>query len=367
MKSFRLALLASCIALPALAQEIPARDANATTVRATADAQRGVADAQARVNAANAQAQATATANLQGDRAREGGTTAAHADASSVPRTMPPVIDPIAPDRPLTPKERAGLTVARTWIQKFQTPHLDGDGVVHFTAGKGQVFVVTAVDHVTDIALAPGEIIAPPLHVGDADSWKTHVAMSGSGQKTTSHILVKPIDAGLSTNVVVETNKRTLSVALTSRRQDYMPLVSLDIPGEDDDRTWSAAIARYDQPGTAASTPASPCDQQPVITPDQFKITGDDVSWRPVQAYAVSTPVGMKTCIDFPSSIGSEDLPALLALADDGGWFSSPTKKIVNVRYVRRRFIADELLTRFILVDGVGGDQKKIDIERKKS
>jgi type IV secretion system protein VirB9 len=280
---------------------------------------------------------------------------------------MPPAIDPVAPDKPLTPKERAGLTVARAWINKFQTPHLDGDGVVHFTAGKGQVFVVTAVDHVTDIALAPGEIIAPPLHVGDADSWKTHVAMSGSGQKLNSHILVKPIDAGLSTNVVVETNKRTISVALTSRRVDYMPLVSLDIPSDDDDdKVWSAAIARYEPPGTA-TTAASPCDQQPAIAPDQFKLTGDDVSWRPVQVYAVSTPVGMKTCIDFPSSIGSEDLPALLALADDGGWFSSPTKKIVNVRYVRRRFIADEMLSRFILVDGVGSDQKQIIVSRRKS
>jgi P-type conjugative transfer protein TrbG len=359
MKAFRLALLASGIALPALAQEIHARE-DAATARATADAQRGVADAQAGASAANAQARASATANLRG-------TTAAHADSSNaVPRTMPPTIDPIAPDKPLTPKERAGITVARTWINKFQTPHLDGDGVEHFTAGKGQVFVVTAVDHVTDIALAQGEIIAPPLHLGDAESWKTHVAMSGSGQKTTSHILVKPIDAGLSTNVVIETNRRTISVALTSRRQDYMPLVSLDIPSDDDDKVWSAAVARYDQPGTAA-TAASPCDQQPVITPDQFKITGDDVTWRPVQAYVVSTPVGMKTCIDFPSSIGSEDLPALLALADDGGWFSSPTKKMINVRYVHRRFIADELLTRFILVDGVGSDQKQIVVVRKKS
>jgi type IV secretory pathway VirB9-like protein len=172
--------------------------------------------------------------------------------------------------------------------------------------------------------------------------------------------------------MVIETNRRTISVALTSRREDYMPLVSLDIPEETDSQGWTTASNLFpanDQAGsqTPRGGPASPCDQPPVIPPDQFRITGDSVTWRPVQAYVVATPVGMKTCIEFPSSIGSEDLPALLALADDGGWFSKPTKKMINVRYVHRRFIADELLNRSILVDGVGGDQRSVVITRKKS
>jgi type IV secretion system protein VirB9 len=258
--------------------------------------------------------------------------------------------------------------VAKRWISKFQKPHLDGDGVEHFVAGKGQVFVVTAVEHITDIALAPGEVIVPPLHIGDADEWKLHPAQSGSGNKATEHVLVKPSDAGLSTNLVIETNKRTISVELTSRRADYMPLVALDL-SDNDDNEWATAAANVGavltdaRPGAAAAS-NSPCDQMPIVPPSQFHITGDNVPWRPMQAYIVATPVGNKTCVDFAGDIGSGELPAMLALADDGGWFSGPTKKIVNVRYVHRRFIADEQLSRFILVDGVGGSQKSVTIAR---
>ncbi|MGD0106970.1 MAG: TrbG/VirB9 family P-type conjugative transfer protein [Rhodopila sp.] len=311
MRRFRLALLiGSCLASPAFAQTptVPALNVDASATANANAAPGGTATA----NAVNG------TGNTAGGAARRRpGTNVANtaqaqqqAAAASVPRSMPPAIDPVSPNKKMTLKERVGVSLAKRWINKVQTPHLDGDGVVHFTAGKGQAVVVTAVDHVTDIALAPGEIIAPPLHLGDEESWRFHHATSGNGKSTIAHILVKPIDAGLSTNM---------------------------------------------------------CDQPPVIPPDQFRITGDSVTWRPVQAYVVATPVGMKTCIEFPSSIGSEDLPALLALADDGGWFSKPTKKMINVRYVHRRFIADELLNRSILVDGVGGDQRSVVITRKKS
>jgi type IV secretion system protein VirB9 len=227
--------------------------------------------------------------------------------------------------------------------------------------------VVTAVDHLTDIALAPSETIFPPLHVGDSSAWKFHPAMSRSGGQSISHVLVKPTDAGLSTNMIIQTNKRTISVALTSRQRDYMPLVSLD-PPEDDDADFAAYETKLN--GDAAGTPgnaqpASACEQAPVVPPDQFAISGDTASWRPTQVYQVSTPVGIKTCVDFPSDIGSTSLPALLALADDGGWFSGPTETVVNVRFMNRRFIVDEALSRFLLVDGVGGSQRSIKIIRK--
>jgi type IV secretion system protein TrbG len=107
------------------------------------------------------------------------------------------------------------------------------------------------------------------------------------------------------------------------------------------------------------------CDQVPVVLPSQFAIEGDKASWHPTQVYQVATSVGIKTCVDFPSDIGSTSLPALLALADDGGWFSGPTKTVVNVRFVNRRFIVDEALSRFVLVDGVGSSQRSVEITRK--
>lgn len=350
MNPFRLALLASCIALPAVAQEVPAIDnaqANASAI-AQVNA-KAVADAQGRTNAS-----ATAQASTAGTQTA----------ANTVPRTMPPPIVVVSPDKPMTPKEAVGVQVAQRWIQKFQKPHLDENGVVHFVPGKGQVFVVTAVDHLTDIALAPGETIFPPLHVGDSSSWKFHPAFSRAGGKSIAHVLIKPIDAGLSTNMVIETNKRTISISLSSRQRDYMPLVSLDLP-EEEDADFTAYAAKLGGTADPVAQPASACDQSPVVPPDQFSIDGDKTSWRPVQVYQVSTPVGIKTCVDFPSDIGSGSLPALLALADDGGWFNGPTKTVVNVRFINRRFIVDEALNRFVLVDGVGSDQHSIKITKR--
>jgi hypothetical protein len=166
--------------------------------------------------------------------------------------------------------------------------------------------------------------------------------------------------------MVVETNKRTISISLKSRRPGnwFMPLVALDLP---EDQTPAGEWAAYQAAvgGGPAGTAASPCDQTPIVPPDQFRIDGPRVNWRPIQVYEVSTPVGMKTCVDFPSDIGSRNLPALLALGDDGGWFTAPSKQVVNVRFVNRRFIIDEELPRFVLIDGVGSDQTTITVTRK--
>jgi type IV secretion system protein TrbG len=358
MPPFRLALLASCVALPAMAQTSPSVP--------MLDNGHAVAQASAQASAQVALSQAQADQDAARMRAQQAG---APGGQGSVPTTMPPKIDPVSPNRPLTKKEIVNVSVAAAWVARFQKPQLDDDGVEHFAAGRGEIQVVTAVDHVTDIALAPGEIVAPPLHFGDQHSWWGHVAASGSGRNVISHILIKPTDAGLLSNLVVETNKRSISIALKSQRPEtiFMSRVALDLP---EDQTPAGEWAAYDaavhggnQPGAGAVS--SPCDQSPAVPPAQFTIDGPNVTWRPVQVYEVTTQVGTKMCIDFPSDIGSRDLPALLALADDGGWFTAASKQIVNVRFVNRRFVVDEELPRFVLIDGVGSQQKIVTVTRK--
>lgn len=341
----RYALLASCfIASGALAQEIPATPFHA--------------NASAKADDAGAMATATASSNMKPTRLQP---------QAPVPAGMPPPVPTMSPDKPLSRKEAVGVTTAKRWINKFQKPRLDADGVVHFTSGRGQVFVVTAVDHITDVALMPGETIFLPLHVGDAESWRFHPAQSRVGGRNVSHILVKPVDAGLSTNMVIETNKRTISVSFTSRQHDYMPLVALDQEEENDANFVTAGFG----PGPKGlhqtnETASSVCDTAPIVTqPDQFRIKGDDAAWRPTQVYQVSTEVGIKTCIDMPINIGSVALPALLGLKDDGTWFTSPTLYVVNSRFVNRRFIVDEQLDRMAFVDGVGRQQDKVTVIRK--
>jgi type IV secretion system protein VirB9 len=56
--------------------------------------------------------------------------------------------------------------------------------------------------------------------------------------------------------------------------------------------------------------------------------------------------------------------PALVALGNDGGWFSRPSQQMVNYRIQGDRYVVDRVLDRAELVSGVGGDQIRVAITR---
>lgn len=343
-----LALLAS-VSLPAIAvaQEVPALAM--PTASATSQATRDAASAQATATAAPTTAPATAAPSevpAQGNA------------AMTVPKTMPPMIHLLSPDRPLSRKASVSVGVATKWRNRFAKPSVGADGAMHFTYGVGEPVVVCAVAHVCDISLQAGEQVTGPPNIGD-QRWFVHPGVSGAGRTRTTHLLVKPIDAGMDTNIVIQTDRRTYSIQLVSTVSRYMPLIAFDYPGDAQAAAWATLVSRQ-------NAARSPCDNPPSIPPSAYRIavTDGDPRWRPVQVYGVQTTVGAKTCIEFPSSIGSDSLPALVALGNDGGWFSDPSKIIINFRYVNRRFIVDQMLDRAELVNGVNGNRERVKITR---
>ena len=283
---------------------------------------------------------------------------------AEVPRHMPPKVPVLSPQKPLTKKQQAGVRMASKWVKKAATPNMGEDGRVRFLHGQGEPTIVCAPLMVCDLALEPGEIVQPPLFLADK-RWSAEPGVSGSGSGRTTHVLLKPSDAGLITNLVIHTNRRSYSIKLVSRTKDYMPLVAFDYPAEQMAKSWDQYAADMEEEAPDAR-PASVCDQPPSIPPSAFKIEGPDVSWKPVQVYAVGTPVGQKTCVQFPADMGSHMLPALVVLGPSKGWFSGPTMQPVNARFQQNRWIVDNLLDSFALVDGVGSAQQKITVERKR-
>lgn len=279
----------------------------------------------------------------------------------TVPNYMPPKVPLLAPDRKMTRKEAVGVSIAQRWIGQMQTPHLDHLGVLHFREGEGQVLIVAAANHTTDVRLEPGEQIMLPLSPGDKEEWHIHPLMGIEDGKRVAHITIKPENSGLSSNLVIHTSKRTLSIELASRQKDYMPLVAID--AADDDQPTQLAPSGVQQVAlmTVSQGMQTSCDLAPSA---HLRIRGDAAQWRPVDAYWVATPVGTKTCVRFQDNIDSVELPILLQLGDDGGWFSEPTKKVVNLRYINKTYMVDEALARFVLISGVGGNQQRITIDR---
>ena len=271
----------------------------------------------------------------------------------TVPAGLPPQVHILAPSAPLTAKERSGVAQARHWAARAIMPRPDEDGVVRFLYGATMPSVVCARLHVCDLALQPGEIVNN-IDIGDKARWSITPGLSGGGSNLVTHIMVKPYDAGLSTNLIILTNRRTYSIKLVSEQSAWMPLVGFNYP-DDATRQW----ASYRQTvsafvSTEASATAGANMQFYCVRPD-----GASPSWIPTRAYTD----GRKTVIEFPASFGYSAEPALVALAG-GGLFSGPTKQVISYRQSGNSYVVDSVLDRAELVSGVGRDQQSVTLRR---
>src|SRR5690606_7036773 len=86
--------------------------------------------------------------------------------------------------------------------------------------------------------LQPGEQVNS-IHLGDQARWLIEPAVTGQGSAEVQHLIVKPLDVGLETSLVVTTNRRTYHMRLRSHRRDFMPRVSFNYP-EDALIKWDA-------------------------------------------------------------------------------------------------------------------------------
>jgi len=183
----------------------------------------------------------------------------------------------------------------------------------------------TAPGQVTDIALQPGETLGA-VAAGDTARWVIGDTTSGSGETKRTHVLVKPFAAGLSTNILITTDRRTYHMALTSADRVAMVALSWTYP-QDALIAFKAAQVR----GPAAQPVA------PGFQPDQlnfnYSITGDQPAWRPLRAF----DDGRQTFVEFPPSLGVGEAPPLF-LVDAMG-----NTELVNYRVQGRYYVVDRL------------------------
>ncbi len=314
--------------------------------------------------ALQAQAQAAATqgqdaARASADSAASFGPSEMTATTSSkqpaVPLTMPPPIRLVSPSAPLSPKERRGTALARRWRNRAEYPQPGEDGVVRYLYGATMASVVCAPLMVCDLALQPGEVVQA-LNIGDSVRWRITPAFSGMGENRTTHVIIKPVDAGLVTDMVLSTQKRIYSVKLVSTAREWMPLVAFNYP-DDVQSQW----ANYQQATGATGAASTLATGENFSNLDfNYRITGDDPVWKPVRVYND----GAKTYIEFSSAVAHQASPVLVALANDGNWFSAATPQFINYRSMGNRYIVDSVLSKAALISGVGDDQIKVSITR---
>jgi P-type conjugative transfer protein TrbG len=310
-----------------------------------------LAKAETQVPAIQANAGASASAVVSGPTDHPPGSV----QGAAVPATMPPPISLVSPAMtPLNAKERRAVALAHRWAARNEMPYTDENGYVRFLFGATLPTVVCAPLQVCDLALQPGEIVNN-VNLGDSVRWKITPSISGSGATQTTHLIIKPTDAGLVSSLDIETNRRTYAVKLVSTQSSWMPLIAFNYP-DDAQLQWQAyqQTVAFGAASTTLPTGENAANLQFLC------ISESSASWTPIRAYTD----GEKTYIDFPSSISFQAAPALVALANDGSWFSRSSAQIVNYRMLGNRYVVDAVLDRAALISGVGGDQQRVMISR---
>lgn len=182
-----------------------------------------------------------------------------------------------------------------------------------------------APERVTDIALQSGEAVIS-VAAGDTVRWTVGDTTSGSGGARRAHILVKPFEAGLSTNLIITTDRRAYHIQLESTSKIAMAALSWTYPQDE-----LLAIRRSAEQERAAAPVATG------LAVDQlyfgYAITGDNPPWRPFRAF----DDGRQTYIEFPPSIAVGEAPPLFVLGANG------VAQLVNYRVSGRFYVVDRL------------------------
>jgi type IV secretion system protein VirB9 len=180
----------------------------------------------------------------------------------------------------------------------------------------------------------------------------------GSGPNATVNAIVKPRDTGLTTSVLITTDRRSYTIQLKSARHEWMPFISFTYPDEVD-RAWEGYKAAQAKRVYATTLPTG----ENIASLDfGFRMSGDSPKWKPKRIYA-NVALG-KVFIQFPSSAFVGEVPALVALGKDGGWFSEPSEQIVNYRRDGDLFVVDGIPEKMMLISGVGREQTSVTIDR---
>lgn len=259
----------------------------------------------------------------------------------------------------LTSQEKAAIAIARKWqtgAANGMKPVTGPSGSVRFIYGAQQINIVCAVLQLCDVELQPGEQVNN-LNVGDP-RFTVEPALSGNGAAEVQHLIIKPLDVGLKSTLIVTTNRRTYHMNLRSHRTEFMPRVTFYYP-EDAAAKWDAIHTRDAKVRQEQTIPHT----KEYLGDLHFKydLTGS-ASWKPVRVYNN----GIKTIIQMPAAMAQTEAPTLLVVRKEGGMFTDDETVMVNYRVHGDRYIVDTVFDKAILIAGVGRGQDRVTITRGK-
>jgi type IV secretion system protein TrbG len=258
--------------------------------------------------------------------------------------------------------------VAHQWETGVGIPTPGPDGRVLYVFGQGMPVMVCAPLRVCAVELEAGEHLQSQPQIGDSRRWEITPVMSGSGLDQAPLLVVKPIEPGLETDLIIPTDRRTYVVRLVSDPTRFVSRLAFQYP-VDDRAKWATFQAEQDAAKRDAEAVAEQQRAQDLARDKQngavpmaenaldnlyfdYKLSGN-AAYRPERVL----DDGQHTYLIFPNDGRFRELPTLLLLVKG-------KTELVNFRVDGRRYIVDRLFDKAILVVGVGKKQTRVTITR---
>lgn len=254
--------------------------------------------------------------------------------------------------------------ISTNWMEAYNLPLPGKDGRVLYSYGSGMPVLVCAPLRVCVIELQAGEHINGQAHLGDAVRWEVSPVVEGTGLEAKPLIVAKPVQAGLDTDLVVPTDRRTYVIRLVSDSSGYVPRLAFTYP-QDEQAKWAAFQTRQDaerREAEAQKAAAETKDKNAGVVP----MSADAIN----QIYFDYKISGDKQLL--PERVLDDGQHTYIVLKNDKQFRELPTlmieskgqSELVNFRVDGNRYIVDRLFNKAMLLVGVGKHQQKVTIVR---
>jgi P-type conjugative transfer protein TrbG len=270
-------------------------------------------------------------------------------------------------------------------------------GLVTFAYGSGIPTVVCALLELTDLAFEKGESILS-VQLGDSVRWNIESAISGSANDSVEHLIVKPLEAGLKTSMLITTDRRTYHIRLKSTEADFMPAVvfsypnSLKLPskkhyGDDSYLQYTSNYESNEDHNDYSETNSSLKNYSSVQNVSyegnsrpalNVAATYNDSTQRRNYNYSVDGDSkiipqnvyddGKRTFIVMNNPINSSYLPVLQEISSESFLFFGEDKtNIINFTYFDNTFVVDGIYSHLRLISKNGEEKQSADVVRLES
>jgi type IV secretion system protein TrbG len=264
-------------------------------------------------------------------------------------QTQIPPLENVSPK--IGPPAQKAVRDSTAWVEKNQPPAKGDEGRVVFTYGATMPTIVCSPLHVCEVELEKGETVIDKPHIGDAARWKVAPAISGVGEEKTVHVIIKPTEPGLETNLVIPTDRRVYHLRLVSKKTSYVARTSFYYP-ESEQRSWAVERAAMERGAVISDLPRLSVEKLNFA----YKCKEDKGSpkFLPVRVF----DDGTRTYIQMPGSVKVNECPVIVLIGSDG------TEQLVNYRFKHNFFVVDRLFEKAALISGVGWKQDRVLITR---